>query len=300
MKYTIENGVVTFEKPIKVNKNYSIDSFDLNKLSDLQLLKSGKINGIQLDSSFNLMEIKENNALRLDYEINYIENSLKITGEVSSCTGSSIITVEETMNTDNVIQESMKLLENNPKSINLANIETFEETTKTIKNKVNESAFENGILLAGEELNYKINIYDRNDSLIGLANRAYINESYITLCEVMLFDTKTNINNINIEIVLNKNSAIKIVDLEHNASSGESIRYCRYATSRAKIKLEEGTYEDSKMKLKNLKLPEFDPSVITLNTALTEQNDINTLTKAYKQNKKLNIVKIDINKYLLG
>lgn len=300
MKYTIENGVVTFEKPVKVNKNYSIDTFDLNKLTDLQLLKSGKINGIQLDSSFNLMEIKENNALRLDYEINYIENSLKITGEVSSCTGSSIITVEETMNTDNVIQESMKLLENNPKSINLANIETFEETTKTIKNKVNESAFENGILLAGEELNYKINIYDRNDSLIGLANRAYINESYITLCEVMLFDTKTNINNINIEIVLNKNSAIKIVDLEHNASSGESIRYCRYATSRAKIKLEEGTYEDSKMKLKNLKLPEFDPSVITLNTALTEQNDINTLTKAYKQNKKLNIVKIDINKYLLG
>ena len=49
-----------------------------------------------------------------------------------------------------------------------------------------------------------------------------------------------------------------------------------------------------------IQLPEFDPSVIVLNTALTEQNDINALTKAYKQNKKMNIVKIDINKYLLG
>jgi hypothetical protein len=300
MKYTIENGVVTFEKPIKVNKNYSIDSFDLNKLSDLQLLKSGKINGIQLDTNFNLMEIKDNNALRLDYDINYVNDELQITGGVSSCTGASIISVQEAVNTDLLIQKAIDLLKDDPKSVNLSNIDAFDESTKLIKNKINESAFENGILLAGEELNYRINLYDRNDSLIGLANRAYINESYITLCEVMLFDTKTNINSINIEIVLNKNSAIKIIDLEHNASSGESIRYCRYATSRAKIKLEEGTYEDSKMKLKNLQLPEFDPSVMVLNTALTEQNDINALTKAYKQNKKMNIVKIDINKYLLG
>lgn len=300
MKYTIENGVVTFEKPIKVNKNYSIDTFDLNKLSDLQLLKSGKINGIQLDSNYNLMEIKDNNALRLDYDINYVDSNLQITGGVSSCTGASIITVQETIDADTLIKESINLLEGDPKSVNLSSIDTFDNATKLIKSKINESAFENGILLAGEELSYRVNIYDRNDSLIGLANRAYINESYITLCEVMLFDTKTNINAINIEIVLNKNSAIKIIDLEHNAASGESIKYCRYATSRAKIKVEEGNYEDSRMKLKNLKLPEFDHSVNTLSTELTERNDINLLIKAYKQNKKLNIVKIDINRYLLG
>ena len=166
--------------------------------------------------------------------------------------------------------------------------------------KINDSAFENNILLAGEELGYRINLYDRNYSLVGVANRAHVIENFITLGEVILFDNKTNISNLNIEIVLNNETIIKIIDLEQNAVSGDSIKYCRYSTSRAKIKLETGEYDSTKMKLKGLKLPDINASVIGLNEELTSKNDVNALVKAFKQNKRMNIVKIDINKYLLG
>ncbi len=54
------------------------------------------------------------------------------------------------------------------------------------------------------------------------------------------------------------------------------------------------------MKLKGLKLPDINASVVALNDELVTKNDVNTLVKAFKQNKRMNIVKIDINKYLLG
>lgn len=300
MSYTIENGTVTFEKPIKVNKNYEIDSFDLNRISELQLVKNTKLNGIQLSDEYSMMQTKDSNNLKLDFEVIYEEEKLKMTGDVLSWAGSSIITVEETLDAAIIIDKAIEILKTDPKIIDLSTINTLDVAVKSIKQKINDSAFENNILLAGEELEYRINLYDRNYSLVGVANRAHIIENFITLGEVILFDNKTNINNLNIEIVLNNETIIKIIDLEQNAVSGDSIKYCRYGTSRAKIKLENGEYDNTKMKLKGLKLPAIDASVISLNDDLVSKNDVNLLVKAFKQNKRMNIVKIDINKYLLG
>lgn len=300
MSYTIENGIVTFEEPIKVNKNYTIDSFDLNRISELQLVKNTKLNGIQLSDEYSMMQTKDSNNLKLDFEVIYEEEKLKMTGDVLSWAGTSIITVEETLDANVIIDKAVDILKTNPKIIDLSTINTLDIAVKSIKQKINDSAFENNILLAGEELEYRINLYDRNYSLVGVANRAHIIENFITLGEVILFDNKTNINNLNIEIVLNNETIIKIIDLEQNAVSGDSIKYCRYGTSRAKIKLETGEYDSNKMKLKGLKLPAIDASVMSLNEDLVSKNDVNLLVKAFKQNKRMNIVKIDINKYLLG
>lgn len=300
MSYTIENGIVTFEEPIKVNKNYTIDSFDLNRISELQLVKNTKLNGIQLNDEYSMMQTKDSNNLKLDFEVIYEEEKLKMTGDVLSWAGTSIITVEETLDANIIIDKAVDILKTNPKIIDLSTINTLDVAVKSIKQKINDSAFENNILLAGEELEYRINLYDRNYSLVGVANRAHIIENFITLGEVILFDNKTNINNLNIEIVLNNETIIKIIDLEQNAVSGDSIKYCRYGTSRAKIKLETGEYDSNKMKLKGLKLPAIDASVMSLNEDLVSKNDVNLLVKAFKQNKRMNIVKIDINKYLLG
>jgi hypothetical protein len=300
MSYTIENGMVTFEEPIKVNKNYTIDSFDLNRISELQLVKNTKLNGIQLSDEYSMMQTKDSNNLKLDFEVIYEEEKLKMTGDVLSWAGTSIITVEETLDANVIIDKAVDILKTNPKIIDLSTINTLDVAVKSIKQKINDSAFENNILLAGEELEYRINLYDRNYSLVGVANRAHIIENFITLGEVILFDNKTNINNLNIEIVLNNETIIKIIDLEQNAVSGDSIKYCRYGTSRAKIKLETGEYDSNKMKLKGLKLPAIDASVMSLNEDLVSKNDVNLLVKAFKQNKRMNIVKIDINKYLLG
>lgn len=300
MSYTIENGIVTFEEPIKVNKNYTIDSFDLNRISELQLVKNTKLNGIQLSDEYSMMQTKDSNNLKLDFEVIYEEEKLKMTGDVLSWAGTSIITVEETLDATVIIDKAVDILKTNPKIIDLSTINTLDVAVKSIKQKINDSAFENNILLAGEELEYRINLYDRNYSLVGVANRAHIIENFITLGEVILFDNKTNINNLNIEIVLNNETIIKIIDLEQNAVSGDSIKYCRYGTSRAKIKLETGEYDNTKMKLKGLKLPAIDASVMSLNEDLVSKNDVNLLVKAFKQNKRMNIVKIDINKYLLG
>lgn len=300
MSYTIENGIVTFEEPIKVNKNYTIDSFDLNRISELQLVKNTKLNGIQLSDEYSMMQTKDSNNLKLDFEVMYDEEKLKMTGDVLSWAGTSIITVEEALDATIIIDKAVDILKTNPKIIDLSTINTLDVAVKSIKQKINDSAFENNILLAGEELEYRINLYDRNYSLVGVANRAHIIENFITLGEVILFDNKTNINNLNIEIVLNNETIIKIIDLEQNAVSGDSIKYCRYGTSRAKIKLETGEYDSTKMKLKGLKLPAIDASVMSLNEDLVSKNDVNLLVKAFKQNKRMNIVKIDINKYLLG
>lgn len=300
MSYTIENGIVTFEEPIKVNKNYTIDSFDLNRISELQLVKNTKLNGIQLSDEYSMMQTKDSNNLKLDFEVIYEEEKLKMTGDVLSWAGTPIITVEETLDAAVIIDRAIEVLKTDPKIIDLSTINTLDVAVKSIKQKINDSAFENNILLAGEELEYRINLYDRNYSLVGVANRAHIIENFITLGEVILFDNKTNINNLNIEIVLNNETIIKIIDLEQNAVSGDSIKYCRYGTSRAKIKLETGEYDNTKMKLKGLKLPAIDASVISLNEDLVSKNDVNALVKAFKQNKRMNIVKIDINKYLLG
>lgn len=253
MSYTIENGIVTFEEPIKVNKNYTIDSFDLNRISELQLVKNTKLNGIQLSDEYSMMQTKDSNNLKLDFEVIYEEEKLKMTGDVLSWAGTSIITVEETLDATIIIDKAVDILKTNPKIIDLSTINTLDVAVKSIKQKINDSAFENNILLAGEELEYRINLYDRNYSLVGVANRAHIIENFITLGEVILFDNKTNINNLNIEIVLNNETIIKIIDLEQNAVSGDSIKYCRYGTSRAKIKLETGEYDSNKMKLKGLK-----------------------------------------------
>lgn len=300
MSYTIENGIVTFEKPIKVNKNYEIDSFDLNRISELQLVKNTKLNGVQFNDEYSMMQIKDSNNLKLDFEVIYEEEKLKMTGDVLSWAGTSIITVEETLDATIIIDKAIEVLKTDPKIIDLSTINTLDVAVKSIKQKINDSAFENNILLAGEELEYRINLYDRNYSLVGVANRAHIIENFITLGEVILFDNKTNISNLNIEIVLNNETIIKIIDLEQNAVSGDSIKYCRYGTSRAKIKLETGEYDNTKMKLKGLKLPAIDASVMSLNEDLVSKNDVNLLVKAFKQNKRMNIVKIDINKYLLG
>ena len=299
-KYTIENGVVTFAKPIKVNKNYTIDTFDLNKITDLQLVKNTKLNGIQLNDEYSMMHTKDSNNLKLEYEIIYDENKLKMTGDVLSWADSSIITVEEEIDATTIIDKAIEILATDPKIIDLSSIDSLDTAVKSIKQKINDSAFENNILLAGEELGYRINLYDRNYSLVGVANRAHVIENFITLGEVILFDNKTNISNLHIEIVLNNETIIKIIDLEQNAVSGDSIKYCRYSTSRAKIKLETGEYDSTKMKLKGLKLPDINASVVALNDELVTKNDVNTLVKAFKQNKRMNIVKIDINKYLLG
>ena len=92
--------------------------------------------------------------------------------------------------------------------------------------------------------------------------------------------------------------------LNLNSENGKSIKYCSYNLNDSKIAKKnpskDETYNAEKLKLKGLKLPNKDMSTNYLVEELIKQNDQGTLIKCYKQNKKMNIIKVNINKYLLS
>ena len=140
--------------------------------------------------------------------------------------------------------------------------------------------------------------------MLGIANRLLIQNDIMVLFEVISFDAEASLDNIDIKIIINENEAIIFKSLKLNSENGKSIKYCSFNLTNAKAAKKNPTKEESynaeKLKLKGLKLPNKDMSTNYLIEELVKQNDQGTLIKCYKQNKKMNIVKININKYLLS
>ena len=140
--------------------------------------------------------------------------------------------------------------------------------------------------------------------MIGVANRLLIQNEIMVLFEVILFNAEDSLDNTDIKVIINENEAIIFKNLKINSNNGKSIKYCSFDLNNTKIAKKnpskEENYNAEKLKLKGLKLPNKDMSTSYLIEELLKNNEQETLIKCCKRNKRMNIVKININKYLLS
>lgn len=307
MKSTIKNGIVYLKEAIEDKENgYKINTIDLNKLVDKKVAADSEIDGIRLESTFNTIRIDENKKITLEYILEYTDETpkLTLTGKVKT-NGDELFSITCDIDIDTLIMQIVDSISKNNRNINVGGLEIMQKALDKIKDQAYKAAFKNNILLAEEEFNYRINVYKANsDSLIGIANRLFITKDIVTLMEFIAFDAETQINTVDIQMVIDDQCAIYMKDLSLHSESGKSIKYCAFRITDGKIAIKSPSrgevYNPEKLKLKGLKLPYKNSSTKYLLEELMRQNDHGALIRCYKQNKSINIVKINVNKYLLG
>ena len=308
MKTTIKKGIVHLENPIVDKENdYSIDKINLNKLVARKIASDSIVDGIALDRIYNPINTdNENDKLTIKYNMQYEdETGITLTGSINK-QDKEIFKIDANINIDTLVTQVTDSITNkNNKNINIASLSIIQDTLKDIKDKLYSAAFTNNVLLSNEEFNYRIDIYKSGtDNLLGIANIMFIDGNVMMLSEVIAFDSNASLSKIDIKMVIDENNAVIFKGLTLNSESGKSIKYCSFDLNDAKVaKKQPGrgeTYNAEKLKLKGLKLPYKDMSTKYLLDELIKQNEHGNLIKCYKQNKSMNIVKINVNKYLLG
>ena len=308
MKTTIKKGIMHLPNPIVDEENdYSIDKIDLNKLIARKIASDAIVDGIALDRIYNPINTNsESDKMTIKYDMQYEdETGLTLIGSINK-QDRELFRIDANIDIDTLVVQIVDSIANKSnKNINVASLPIIQETLDTIKDKLYDAAFGNNVLLSNEEFNYRIDIYKAGtDNLLGIANRMFIDSNIMMLSEVIAFDSNASLNKIDIKMVIDENNAIIFKGLNLNSESGKSIKYCSFDLNDAKVaKKQPGKgeiYNAEKLKLKGLKLPYKDMSTKYLLDELIKQNEHGKLIKCYKQNKSMNIVKINVNKYLLG
>ena len=308
MKTTIKKGIIHLENPIVDEENdYSIDKIDLNKLVTRKIASDVIVDGIALDRVYNPINTNsESDKLTIKYNMQYEdETGMTLTGSINK-QDKELFKIDTNINIDTLVAQIIDSIANKSnKSINISSLSVVQEALDGIKNKLCSAAFSNNVLLSNEEFNYRIDIYKAGtDNLLGIANRMFIDGNIMMLSEVIVFDSNVVLSKIDIKMVIDENNAIIFKGLNLNSESGKSIKYCSFDLNDAKVaKKQPGkgeTYNAEKLKLKGLKLPYKDTSTKYLLDELIKQNEHGKLIKCYKQNKSMNIIKINVNKYLLS
>ena len=299
---TIKKGILYLDTPIEdIENDYVISKVNLNNLAKEKIAPNNTMEGILLERTFTPFNTDGNNNMNMKFDLNYDnaeEKLLKKEKELFSDT----YDIDPYVLVDEILKS---LAANKNKNVSVSNAPSIIEGVNTVKENLYSKAFEENILLSNEEFNYRIDIYKAGtNNLLGIANRLLIQNDIMMLFEVIAFDTETSFSKIDIKVILNENEAIIFKSLNLNSESGKSIKYCSYSLNDSKIAKKnpskDETYNAEKLKLKGLKLPNKDMSTNYLVEELIKQNDQSTLIKCYKQNKKMNIIKVNINKYLLS
>lgn len=308
MKATISEGIMYLDEPVlDEENNYRISKIDLNKIANEKIAPDNTMEGILLDRTFTPFNTDSSNNMNMNFKLEYDDErkTLNVIGTVmkkdkelfsSSCGIDPYELVEDLLNT---------LSKNKNKNVSVSSSHVITRGINTVRGELYDKAFDENILLSNEEFNYRIDIYKTGtNNLLGIANRLLIQNDIMMLFEVIAFDAEASLNKVDIKIIINENEAIIFKSLNLNSENGKSIKYCSYHLNDSKIAKKnpskDESYNPEKLKLKGLKLPNKDMSTKYLVEELVKQNDQGTLIKCYKQNKKMNIVKVNINKYLLS
>ena len=305
---TIKKGILYLDTPIEdIENDYVISKVNLNNLAKEKIAPNNTMEGILLERTFTPFNTDGNNNMNMKFDLNYDndEEKLVITGTVMK-KEKELFSDTYDIDPHVLVDEILKsLAANKNKNVSVSNAPSITKGVNIVKENLYSKAFEENILLSNEEFNYRIDIYKAGtNNLLGIANRLLIQNDIMMLFEVIAFDTETSFSKIDIKVILNENEAIIFKSLNLNSENGKSIKYCSYNLNDSKIAKKnpskDETYNAEKLKLKGLKLPNKDMSTNYLVEELIKQNDQSTLIKCYKQNKKMNIIKVNINKYLLS
>lgn len=302
----IKNGIVALDTPIVDEKNgYNINTIDLNKLANKKIITDNLINGIKLESTFSPISLGNNSKMSIEYILTYKNDIITLTGTVK-VNDKEIFNVPYEIDINILVAQIIESINNNMNSLTIANLNIIKTALDCLKDQAYKAAFDNNIILAQEVYNYRINIYESGKkNLIGLANRFTIHDNVIMLYELITFDPNIQMDRIDIQVVLDESKSVWFKDIRINSSSGKSIKYCAFlieSNSKAAIKLAgpEESFNADKLKLKGLTLPRKNNSTNYMVEDLLKENDQGALIKCYKQNKSMNITKLNVNRYLLS
>lgn len=309
MKATIKNGIMYLDEPIIDTENdYSIDSVDLSKIANETIAVDNVMEGLLLEKTFTPFKTDNNNDIVMKFGLKYdsdSDNKLSITGTVAK-KDKAIFSDNYELDSYELIEEILNALKNNKnKNVSISSLNIITKGINIIKENLYSKAFDENILLSNELFNYRIEIFRAGtNNMIGVANRLLIQNDIMVLFEVILFNAEDSLDNTDIKVIINENEAIIFKSLKINSNNGKSIKYCSFDLNNTKIAKKnpskEENYNAEKLKLKGLKLPNKDMSTSYLIEELLKNNEQETLIKCCKRNKRMNIVKININKYLLS
>lgn len=302
MSTEIKDAIITLDPPIVDEENdFTITTIDLNQLMTLDIASDEEINGIVYSNTPVPISTIEHNTIGVQYRA-YIKNEqVMLRGDVTH-NNAPIFCIEKPMDIDQFIMEIRQLIANHD-IINIEKIEAIKSIIDEVKAEIYATAFSENILLCDEEFNYRIELYDSaTKKHIGVANRIVLHNELIYLQEAILFDNNTDIQRIDINIVLNEDEMISIQKLFLYANSGTSFKYLMYESSDCNIMLmnHKGSMDHKTLNFKGITLPAFNTSTASSLDELLKANDQNVLLKCYKKNRKIDAIIVNINKYLLG
>ena len=302
----ISNGVITLSNPIEDKENgFLIDKIDLNKLVQKTIIADKKINGIVLSNELSSIEIDEDEEPDkvIKYNLRYEDEKVIMSGIIYK-NDKEITKIEREIDIDTLVEQITKSVRNNiGMSFSITTIPVLSETLEEIKDQIYKSSFESNIMLTGEEYNHRINIYsEQTNDFLGVANRAYIENGSLILMETIYNPnvSVTNQGNISIKIIIDEENVVIFDNLTLESSNGKSIKYCSFSLMYAKVAKRKENNDATKLNMKGLKLPYRNSKTKILEDELILLNSQNALIRCYKQNKTMNIKKININKYLLS
>ena len=298
----IDKGVAIFKNPIEDKENgYLIDKVDINKLIRKTILADKQINGIVLtDKRSTIILDEEDDDKSIKYNMVYKDDKIIISGAIYK--GNKEITnIKREIDVETLVDQISDTMRNNiNKTLNVTSLPLVLEALEDIKDQIYKSSFENNIMLTREEYNYRINIYSAmNDTLIGVANRVFIENGSLILMEAIFYDT-SYISEVNVKVILDEENVVEFNGLNLESSSGKSIKYCSFSLFDSTVVKNKENNKADKLNLKGLKLPYKNTKTKVMEDELLMLNNQNTLIKCYKLNKCMNIKKININKYLLS
>lgn len=309
MKATIKNGIMYLDEPIIDTENdYSIDNVDLSKIANETIAVDNIMEGLLLEKTFTPFSTDNNNDIVMKFKLKYDsdnDNKLFIAGTVTK-KDKTLFSDNYELDSYELVEEILTTLKNNKnKNVSISSLNIITKGINIIKENLYSKAFNENILLSNELFNYRIEIFRAGtNNMIGVANRLLIQNDIMVLFEVILFNTEDSLDNTDIKVIINENEAIIFKSLKINSNNGKSIKYCSFDLNNTKIAKKnpskEENYNAEKLKLKGLKLPNKDMSTSYLIEELLKNNEQETLIKCCKRNKRMNIVKININKYLLS
>ena len=304
----IKNGIVTLDTPVVDSDNgYTIVNVDLNKLTKERIAQDSEMEGIKLNKAFTPFRSNKNDSMIMKFNLEYNNDteSLDLVGKVTQ--GDKVLfDTYVALNVEQLVVDILdSLAQNTNNNVSLASLEMIRNAVDTARNTIYSKCFKENILLSNEEFNYRIDIFKAGtNNLLALGNRLSISDDTITLYEVIAFDSNATFDKVDIRVVINEEEAIYFKSLSLNTTNGKSIKYCGFSLNNAQIAKKSPNknekYNPEKLKLKGLELPAKESNTEFLLRDLLNNNDHNLLMKCYKQNKKLGVVKVNLNKYLLS